>query len=334
MPAGIGAGGAVNLMFEATVGTYLDPSTAGSLWCPIVEESLEYTEDKYISRQIRNQAVAVDAKSSYYHVEGDITVEVDPNTFPYWMHGSRHTVAKTGAGPFTYTYTPNSGGSTTTAASGNVRRTLSITVIRNGIGFGYAGCTVSRIEPTIEDGVLRCTFGIVGVSEVTPAALGTQAWVDPLLYGGECHSVFVAAAAVTPTWGSAVTDFNGYTLTIDHNAEAQARIRPDRSASFVKFGETEITYDTELDFVSKTEYDNFKATTFRAVKLSSLHGTPDLTGATDGVEFEVNRSAYESYGVDLGSMPDLVSASVTGRGVGIAGGDAYKIKVKSAAAIV
>jgi len=336
MPAGLGGAGYVAVVPEVTMGTYLDPSTAGAVFVPILDESLVYNEDKYYSPQIRQQVMVSEQKQSYYSVGGDITMEVDPNYLPYFLHASRHTITRTGAGaPYVYKYVPAVAGQATTGAGSTTRKTLSITVVRNGIGFGYAGCCVGSYEFTIEDGVLRVTFGIVGLSEATPSALGTPTWLAPKLYGADASSVFVDAAGTAPAFATASLDFNGFTFSADHNAEAQNRIRSDRAASYVSFGETESTYDSELDFVSKTEYDAYKASTKRATRLLSRNpGTANtLALANDGVQISINNTSYDSYEVALPGMGDLIMASITGRALGIAGGDAYAIEVKSDANI-
>jgi len=333
MPAGLGAGGYVFIALETTKGTYLDPTTVGGVFVPILEESLVYTEEKYTSPQIRQQVVISDAKPSYYHVEGDITLEVDPNNIVPFLYCSRHNITKTGAGPYTYKFTPSTAGSTSTAASGAVQRTASITVVRSGVGFGYAGCTMGGYEFTLEDGVLRVTFNVLGESEATPGALGTPSWVAPNLYGADSSAVYIDTAGATPTFATADLNHNGFTWRANHNAEAQNRITTARSAQYVSFGETEHSYETELDFINKTEYDNFKATTFRALQLRSLHGGSTLSASTDGVQLTTYRSFYETYEVSLSGMADLIMAGVTGRGIVQSGGDAYSIEVKSAVSI-
>src|SRR5436190_19775412 len=99
--ADIGAAGAVYVGIESTYGTPNDPAAAGvGAWVPILSESLAYTEpDRYYSEQIRQEAVHSDVKQSYYHVEGDIVMEVDARFLPYFLYASRHTVVKSGAGP-------------------------------------------------------------------------------------------------------------------------------------------------------------------------------------------------------------------------------------------
>jgi Phage tail tube protein len=335
MPAGLGGGGAVAFTFETALGTYLPPTTAGTIWIPIISENLHYVEDKYYSEAIRQQTIDNDVKSSYYHVEGDIVAEVDTNWLPYMLYCSRHLITKTGAAdPFKYDFIPSSAGSTSTASSGAVARTASITVTRNGIGFGYAGCNVNNWEFTIENGVLRVTMGILGVSETTPGGLGTPAWLAPELFGADAHSVFVAASGVSPTFGAASTDFNGFTATFNYNAAAQNRIVANRGASYVSFGKTEAGYTTELDFISKTEYDNFKAATTRAVRLESVRPSGStFATATEAVQITFNRSAYDSYDVGLGGIGDLIMAATTGHGLAQTGGNPYQISVMSAIAI-
>ena len=331
MPAGLGGANYVAWTLETVNGTYLPPSTAGTVFIPILSENLIYNEDRYYSPQIRQQTIVSDVKQSYYHVAGDIEWEVDPAFLPYMLHCSRHSIAKSGAGPYTYTYTPSQAGSSSTAASGNVARTASIAVIRNGEGFGYAGCVLGGYSFTIDEGILKMTANIMGLSEQEPAGLGSPSWAAPNLYGADSSSVYVAAAAVSPSFGAASLDFNGFTFNVNYNAEPQNRIRSDRSASFIKFGETESNYETELDFIDRSEYDNYVATTQRAVRLKSTHtGSQTLAASTDGVEIDINRSAYDSYEVDTPSMGDLVKAAVNGRVIGIAGGSPFAVKVKSA----
>lgn len=325
----IGASGALGLALESTMGTYVAPT----VWVPILEESLAYTEDKYYSQQLRQQATDSDVKPSYYHIEGDIRMEVDCRFLPYFLYCSRHAITKTGTGPYTYKFTPTAVGGTSTAASGAVQRTASISVIRNpGTGtFGYTGCTVAGYEFTIDNGVLMVTLNIIGLGEQTGS--GTPSWVAPSLLGADAHTIYVDTAGTAPTFASPVNDFNGYTFRANHNAEAQNRIRPQRSASYVKFGKTDFEIESELDFVDKAEFDNFKAATTKAFRLTSLNGGATLAAATEGVQIDANRVAYDAYDVTLPGIGDIVSAGFTGHGLNIVGGDAYAISVKSPVSI-
>jgi hypothetical protein len=336
MPAGLGGGGALAVALEATMGTYVQPTTAGTVWVPILNESLAYTEDKYYSAQIRQETMVSEVKRSYYHVEGDIELEVDPKFIPYFLYAGRHTIAKTGAtAPFTYRYVPSSSGSAFTGAGASTPKTLSITVIRNGIGFGYAGCAVNSFEFRIEDGVLVATLGILGLTEEEPTpSLGTPAWTAADLFGADAHSIYTAAAAVAPTFGTTpLVNFNGFSFGVDFNGEAQNRIRPDRGASYISFGETEANYDTELDFEDRDDYNNFRDSNTRAISLESIEGGATFALAPRAFRIDANRSVFDSYEVGLGGMDELIMASVTGKVLGLAGGSGYAIEVKSAADI-
>jgi hypothetical protein len=338
MPAGLGAGGYLALTFEASPGTYLPPSTAGTVFIPILSESLVYTEDKYVSQAIRQQTIANAAKQSYYHAEGNITYEVDTRFEPYFLYISRMTPTKSGAGPYTYTFTPAGTGSAPlagdTVTGATNRRTASLTVIRNGVGFGYAGCVVGNHAYSIEDGVMRHSMDVFGLSETTPGALGSPTWVAPNLLGADAHNVFVDTAGTAPAFASPSTNFNGFTFNINDNPAAQNRISQQRSAQYVSYGFTDLTIDTELDFLSKTEYDNFKAVTLRAIRLESVSGGGSYAAATDNaIQLTAYNTFYETYGVSLGSAPDLIMATTTMRGLAIAGGNAYQVALKSATSI-
>jgi hypothetical protein len=308
------------------------------VFIPILSESLVYTEDKYVSNAIRQQTIANAAKNSYYHAEGNITYEVDTKFEPYFLYISRMTPTKSGAGPYVYTFTPAGTGSAPlagdTVTGTTNRRTASLTVIRNGVGFGYAGCVVGNHSYTIEDGVLRHSMDVFGLSETTPAGNGSPSWVAPVLLGADAHNVYVDTAGTSPAFATPSTAFNGFTLNINDNPAAQNRINQSRSAAYVSYGFTDLTIDTELDFLSKTEYDNFKAVTTRSIKLESVNGSGTYAAATDNaMQFIVYNSFYETYGVSLGSAPDLIMATTTMRGMAIAGGNAYSIGVKSSTSI-
>lgn len=325
MPAGLGGGGKVGVAFETTMGTYVAPT----VFTPVLSESLRYTEEKYYSEQIRQQTIVSDVKSGYYHVEGDIEMEVDPNNIVHWLYGSRHTPSKTGAGPYTYKFVPSSAGAASTAAGASAAKTLSITVVRNNVVFGYTGCVVGGWEFTVEDGVLRVTMNVLGLAEAVQAS-PSPTWIAPELYGADAHRVYLAAAAATPTFGAVDINFNGFTFRANYNAEAQNRIHAERSASYISYGITEAEVESELDFLDRTDYDNMVNNTQRAIKLESTNGGATFAAATSAVRLQANRTSYDVYDIGLEGMGDLIMAGFTGRIIGIASGDAYQIEVKSA----
>src|SRR5687768_11308706 len=188
---GLGGGGSVGVAFETVMGTYVAPTA----YVPVLNEGLAYTEDKYLSEQIRQQSIHTEAKPSYYHTEGDIELEVDPRFILYFLYAGRHTVTKTGVGPFVYKFVPNSAGVGKTAAGPTTQKTLSITVVRNEEVFGYAGCCLVGFSFSVDtdDGILRATLNIMGLSEAA-VANPTEAWVAPDLLGADSHRIYLDAA--------------------------------------------------------------------------------------------------------------------------------------------
>src|SRR3989304_3135509 len=329
MPAGLGGAGWLAIIFEATMGTYLAPTEVGTVWVPILDESLAYQEDKYYSPQIRQQTIVSEQKQSYYSVAGDVRWEVDPNFLPYFLYCSRHTPDKSGDGtPYTYEFVPSQAGSAAITAGSSGAKTASITVVRNGIGFGYAGCVLGGYSFSVEEGVLIMTMNILGLSEETPGGLGSPAWTDPEIFGADAHSIYLDTAGVAPAFAGAVeNNFNGFEFSVDFNAEAQNRIRADREASYLSYGETLPTLTTELDFEDKTEYNNFKASAKKAVRFRSSND------ANNRVTIDMYNMSYDEYNVALGGMGDLIMAGGTMRALGIAGGGPYEITVDTTADI-
>jgi len=326
MPPGIGATGFIGIAPETVMGTYVAPS----VYVPVLRETLDYTEEKYYSQQLRQQVIDSEVKPGYYHTEGDVELEVDTNNFLYFLYASRHTITKTGAGPYTYKFVPSTAGSTSTGA-GALQKTLSITCVRNGIVFGYTGCTVGQYEWTIDAGVLKCTLGVIGLGEAVQA-LPVPTWIAADILGADSHNVFTGASGVTPVF-TQVTSFNGFTFTVNHNAEAQNRIVSLRSASYVKFGKTDFEVTSELDFLDRTDYDAMVASATQAIKLESTVGGVSFAAATDGIQLQANRMAFDSYKIPQESLDAIVMANFTGHGLAQVGGDGYAISVKSAISI-
>lgn len=330
--ADIGAHGWLWCAIETTYGTPIDPSPsppAAGIFVPILSETLMYTEpDRYYSEQIRNETMHSDVKQSYYHVEGDIVMEVDARYMPYFMTASRHTISKTGAAtPWTYTAVPAGQGTT---YPGGTAKGLSIGIVRDNVGFVYSGCVVNQYAFTIENGVLRVTMSMLGLAEQAMAgAIPTPTFSAPVLFGADAHGIYVAAAGTAPTFTTFDTTFNGYTNTINHNAEPQNRITRARSASYIKYGITEVSYDTELDFTSRAEYDNFVNLNKRAIRFESIvpggvAGT--YAAATSAFRITNYNTVYNTYETSLSGMADLVMATVNGRAIAIAGGTGYKLE--------
>lgn len=336
--ADIAASGSVWVALEDTYGTKKDPSVstneADGLYVPIISETLAYTEpDRYYSEQIRHEAIASDVKPSYYHVEGDIVLECDAKYLPIFMAASRHTTLQTGTGTDQlYTITPSKVGAT---YPGGASLGLSIAVIRNAVGFVYSGCVVNQAAFTLENGIGRVTLSMLGLAEANMTDINAvdPQFDDPDLFGADAHAIYVDASGAGPAFASPDATFNGYTFTINHNGEPQNRVIRERSASYVKYGITEPSFDTELDFLSRTEYDNYKAATFKAYRFESI--IPGGAGstwaaATMGYRITCYKAVYGTYEIGLSGMGDLVMARTTGRVLGgLSGAEGYKIEIKS-----
>jgi hypothetical protein len=183
---------------------------------------------------------------------------------------------------------------------------------------------------TIESGVARVTLSMLGLAEQPfSTTVPTPTFSAPVLFGADAHAVYVDASGTSPAFAAADKTFNGFTFTANHNGEPQNRITRERSATYIKYGITEVSYDTELDFTDRTEYNNFVAAALRALRFESI--VPGGTGgswgaATSGFRVTTYRTVYNTYETTLTGMGDLVMGRVNGRGLAIAGGSAYKIE--------
>jgi Phage tail tube protein len=326
MPPGLGGGGSLGVGIETTMGTYVPPS----VFVPIMSESLEWTEDKYLSEQIRQQSIHSEAKPSYYHIEGDIEFEVDPNYLPYFLYATRHTATKSGAGPYEYKFVPNSA-----AVAGAPMKSLSFTMVKNNIVFSYVGCVLTGFEFTVDtdSGILMATLNVMGLREDGVKADPAEVWLAPELFGADSHQLYLGAAGVAPTFTTPDVNHNGFTFGVNFNGEAQNRIRADRGASYISFGITEGTVSAEIDFLDRANFDFFVATNKRAIRLESANGGATYTAGASAVRLQANNYFFNTYSVPLEGMGDLIAADTEGRMLGIVGGDAYEIHVKSPANI-
>lgn len=289
MAIDIQATGTLGIAFESVAGTYVAPTK----FMPLRSESLKYQQDTYWRRVIRGLADNIGGVNGPSHIEGDIEIEVLDDVFPYFLYASRNTVAKTGASaPFTYTTTPFHGANPTSA------RTLSITVVRNGVVFGYTGCVVSSISMTVDNGVLVATMHIVGRDEATQSA-PTPSWPTTTPFG---HGVYTIGI---PT-GSTVLDIDTFTFQVNDNAVAEPRLSTTRAPQFVRFAQREVTLSVSRDFSSRTDYDAYKALTAQSVRILASKG------ANNSVQLTMPAAVKDDFTVgQLGSQGDLVRSDIT-----------------------
>lgn len=324
MTVGLGAGGIVGIALEDTMGTYKAPD----IYVPILDETLEYTETRYFSQQIRNQTIDSAAAQGPYHVEGDIHMEVDNQYMPYFMCCARVNATKSGSGtPWTYRFTPSSGASSGIGAGSATPKTMSITIVRNNRVFKYCGCVVGQYDYTVNAGILETTLHMMGLSETglntdTPP---TPSWNDPKLFSAASQQIFTAVSGAgtnAPAFGSPDVTYNGYTFTANDNGAAQNRIVNSRAATYISFGKTDATITSQLDFLDRVEYEAFVATTKRAHRFSAARGD-------ELVQITAYGGVYETYPVHIAGMADLIMADMTLHLLAVSNGSGFEVLLTS-----
>ncbi len=234
MAAGIGAAGILGVAREVTAGTYVAPEK----FIPIRSESMTFNQETVFTRPIREVADIVNAVPGNVAVEGDIEFEVAHDFLPHFMHGMRGVVTKAGAASdFTYTFESDAVAQRTATLT-----TLSITIERNGIVFGYTNCVINTFNLTVDNGILVCTLGVMA-SEETVAAAPTAVWPTTIPFGAGQYDIQIPTAVQ-------VFDVDSFDFSVDDGGEHAYRLRDNgRGAQFTKFGErtTELTIEKDFD---------------------------------------------------------------------------------------
>jgi hypothetical protein len=285
-------------------GTY----TAPTKFFPFMSESITMNEQTVFRRPIRSSADIIGAVAGNENPEGDMSLEALEDVVLYWLFASRTSIVKTGSNPnFTYTITP------TAAAIPLV--TLSLTVVRNGIVFGFTGVTLSSFTFTVEEGLLMFNTNIIARDEATQST-PVPTWTTTVPFGAGTYSVEI------PT-GSAVLDTDTFEWTVEDNAEAQFRLRSGtRGATFVKFGERNSTISLERDFESRTDFDAFKAVTSQSITISATKG------ANNSISLLTPVAIKDTYEVANSGQGDLVRAAIAYQNVIDGTGKSWQIVIK------
>lgn len=304
MAPGIGASGIVGVAFETTPGTYVAPTK----FIPITNESLKYVQDTVWRRPIRNALGILGAIPGNVHVEGSLVCEVLSDTILYFLYAAHTTQTKTGTGPYTYAFKASQAALPT--------KTLSITVVRNGIVFGYTGCVVSSFEISVDNGTLMLSCDILGRDEAVQSA-PTATWSTNVPFGAGTYNVQIPTA-------TQVFDADGFTFASDDSASAEYRLKnTGRGAQFVRFGENTVSLKTERDFDTRTEYDAYKALTSQTLTIVASN-----SAVNDQVTINMPVAVKDEYVVSgLSGQADLIRASITYNAVMDGTGNTYTITV-------
>lgn len=288
-----------------TPGTY----TAPTKFVPFMSENLSSVQSTIWRRPIRQSADVVGAVPGNFHVAGDISIECMEDVSIYFMYASRVTIVRSGTSPnFIYTITPS--------PAATPVRTLSITVVRNGIVFGFTGCVVATNTFSVKDGLLMQDIKIVGRDEVVQT-LPTATWPATVPFGAGQYSIEI------PT-GSPVLDTDNFSLALEDNADPQYRLKnTGRGAAFIKFGERNVNLSFDRDFDTRTDFDNFKALTAQDITITASKT------ANNSVSFQVPVTIKDTYDVNNSGQGDLIRASIKYKGVLDSLGKSYQMVLKT-----
>ncbi len=298
MGYGIHAQGVLGIAFETTPGTYVAPTKS----FPIISENLQYMQNTQWRRVIRGVADNVGAVSGFYNVQGEITMELMEDALPYFLQVSRNSVAKTGAGPYTYTTTPIHIAAGAITSSGLPKNSMSITVLRNGQYHGFLGCVVTSIEFAVSNGIPTMKFGILGLDEATQSSFSPTFLATSIPFAPGQYSIEI------PT-STQVFDVDNFTWTMDDNGSPQFRLSNVRKPQFIQFGQRNVSLKMDRDFVDRTELDAFKALTSNSVSIV-------LTKSANAkVTLKMAAAIRDDYSIDgLNDQGSLQRASVSWQG--------------------
>ena len=303
----IQGGGYLGVALEAVSGTYQAPTK----FFPIRSESLQFRQDTNWRRVIRGVVDVLGAVQGAAHVEGDIEMEILEDVLPYFLSVSRNTLVKSGTGPYTYTTTPLHGAIPA--------KTMSVTVVRAGIVFGYTGCVVGSMNYSVDNGMGIVTFSMFGNNEATQSTPVAPAFSDSAPYGMGSYNIQV------PT-GVQIFDADTFSFQVEDNASSEVRLKDTPGAAYSRFGERAVTLSMDRDFTDRAEYDAFKTLTAQSITITLQKD------ANHKVQFKAPVAIKDTYDVSgLAGQGDLVRASIAYQGVYDPGtSKAYEIQVTTA----
>jgi len=287
---GIGGGGLLGVALEVTPGTYLAPTK----FIPINSESIQMQEETQFRRPIRQSVDVVNAVAGNEHPEGDIEIDAREDVIAVMLHAARLGVVKTGAVNFTYVFTPTS--------VAIPAKTMSVTVVRSGEIFGYTGMIVSGYRFSVAEGILMFAATLKGRNEASQSN-PTPTWPTTTPYGMGTYTIEIPTA--TP-----VTDTDGFELSVEDNGTPNFRLKSTgRGSDFINYGERQVQLTLARDFVSRADYDAFKAVTAQSITLTASKGV------NNSIALLIPNAFKESYEVGLSGQGELLRASLQYQGV-------------------
>jgi len=285
----VGALGIVGVAEEATPGTF----TAATKFFAIKSESLKYEQATEWQETIRGISDVISAVPGNSHVQGDITMDLLPGVLPYFLRCSRNTLTVTGtAAPYTYVSTPSH--------SAQPTKTMSISVLRNGQWFGYAGCVVSEMEMTIDGKLAEIKFVIVGRSEndaIVAPTVSMDTADEP--FGAGQYDIQIPTA-------TQVFDADKIVLTVNDAAKPEFRLQnAGTGPQYVLFGKRTVGLKVDRDFDEITDYNNFKTLTAGSITVQASQS------ANASVAVKLANTVAKTYDIgNLTGQATLVRSSI------------------------
>jgi hypothetical protein len=264
--------------------------TAPTKFFPFINETLKSVQNTTWRRPIRQSPDVIGAVPGDFHIEGDMELEALEDVLPYFLFAARTSCVKSGAGNYTYVFTPT--------ATAIPARTLSITIERvSGAVFGYVGMVVSAMKFTVTNGELMVTMSLLGRDEAS-ASVPTPTFPTTTPFGAGQYIVEI------PT-GTQVYDTDTFEFNIDDSGDSQFRLKnTGRGAQFIKYGERSATLKVERDFIDRSDYDAFKAYTAQLLQITATQGI------NNSVVMSIPVGIKDTYEVNLSGQGDLVRATV------------------------
>jgi len=311
----IGATGVLGVAIESATapGTYIAPTK----FFPIQSETLDFSLENIKRRSIRAVNDIIGVVAGRTHVKGDITFELTEDVLPYFLYASRMSVVKSGTTNFLYTATPTHGAIPT--------RTLSFTVVRNGLAFSYVGCVVSQLDfEATDNGVVTVKAAIIGMDEASQS-------VPTASYSATATPFGPGAFTIQLPTATTVYDMDKFTFSVNDAATPEWRLQAARTPVYIRYGERTVSYKTERDFTTRTEYDSY----FKGVTAQAGLSVVISKGANNSVTFSIPSPLPSSYDLaQLNAQGTLLRSSVEYDGVyNASSAYSYQIVVKTQEAV-
>lgn len=288
--------------------------TAPVKFIPFLSENINSTNATVWRRPVRQSADIIGAVAGNYHPEGDFSLEAMEDVVIYFMLASRTSITKTGTAPnFTYVVTPT--------AAAVPRKTLSLTLVRNGIVFGYTGIVLANFKFNINAGLLEFAAHLTGTDEAVQSS-PVPTWPTTTPFGAGMYSVEI------PT-GTPVVDTDTFEFNVDDGADVQFRLKSTgRGAQFIRYGERASTMTLERDFFDRVDYDAFKVGTAQSITLTASKGV------NNSISILAPVAVKDTYEVSNGAQGDLVRAHIAYQNIADSSGKSWQITLKTQEDIV